>query len=153
VAPKTNSEGIITAIPELFNLNRIEAAILALKLKAVIQQDDHPVYTQSLQTLDYIFDEPVRPGPQLKYRITQSQEKEWKGEILSDLEIAKLVLSLPGVRHRAAPYVFGKNGQLYPEYRNAVRKHLDEVGATEKDRTSVSPHGFHIKEWPVEKIQ
>ena len=153
MAPKTNPEGVITAIPELFNLNRIEAATRALKLKAIMQQDDHPACIQSLQTLDYIFDEPVCPGPNLKYKIKQSQDETWVGEVLPDLKIAKLVLSPPGARHQAAPYAFRKNGQLYPEYRDAVRKHLDEIGATEKDKHSASPHGLDMEEWSAEKIQ
>ena len=109
---------------------------------------------ESMRTLDYIFDGPVQPSPTLNYTISQHRGSVWQGEILFDFELAKLIFMSPRERQQAAPYPFGPSDRVHPEWRDAIRKQLDDLGATKELRNNIQPRGFESQlKWSADEIE
>jgi hypothetical protein len=73
--------------------------------------------------------------------------------VLPDIEIAKMMLKKNNLKKKTAPYAWDSNGQVRPEYRHVLKKHIDEIEATEQDKKRSSPRGYDFEEWTREKIE
>jgi hypothetical protein len=103
------------------------------------------------RTLEYVFDLPIQPGPELTRKVTFVPGQPLsKNQPLSDMQIAKAVLLRPSERYKAAPGAYQANGQIQPEYRQVLERLKQIVGATDAQITSASPHGYRMKEWVPE---
>jgi hypothetical protein len=131
----------------------MEISTKTLKIKTGNQSTQQPHELPGFHhSLEYIFDEPVRPGPTLTREITLVPKEEL-GEVLPDIEIAKLMLLPTPERFKKAPYAYQANGQVQPEYRHVIKKHMDEIGATDAQKKHASPRGYEFEEWTPEKIE
>lgn len=129
----------------------MEMATLTLQIETVSHREQAPRdFPRFQRTLEYVFDEPIQPGPKLTHKVTFVQGSTYSGDILPDIEIARLMLSPGKKRFETAPYAWQRNGQVQPEYRTVLEQYMDEIGATDEQKKSASPHGYGLRQWTPE---